>query len=360
MTSTEFTEKISLAVAKCLFRFSREEYYEDLAESLEDDAEPLSIVRKDASRAEERKDVMASLFNLWAKRMEDRSFVAAIGDTVPKLDQMILHSSDSANSLIKGLRFLSLAITASKKMTGAIVGALAMPAILFLAFAGMLTAFSYLLVPLLSKMLEPAKWPPLGKLVYQIATFTSHYGVWMLLVFIAAVSLMIWSFSRWTGRVRGWADRYLPPYMVYRDYTGSLFLVSLAALMENDVGLREALNTLSEHGNAWIKWHAEQIKERLYTEAENPGHAFDTGIFGRRLTDRVMDFGERSDFQAALSKVGLKSIDKSTVLVTRSAKGLNGVLIVFCGVFLMTMVTGTFMTISKIQVEKKNQMYQAR
>ncbi|WP_194725561.1 hypothetical protein [Noviherbaspirillum malthae] len=358
MSSSDLSDSISLGLARLQFLGARREYYEDFAEALEDNDEPKSIIARNADKAERRKDVMGSLYKLWLHRMEDRSFVEALTGTVPTLDQMILNSSDSANSLVRGLRFLCLAIDASRQMSGAIFGALAMPVILVIAFIAMLLTFAFMLVPLLLRMLPPAEWPPLGKLVYSLSMYVTHYGVHTAIVIVAAVIAFFLSLSRWrAGPVRKWCDRYVLPYTIYRDYMGSLFLVSLAALMENDVDLSSALEVLHENSNPWLQSHIEEIQHRLYSESENPGVAFDTGIFNRKITERVIQFGKRSSFQSAVAKVGLRSIDKSARFVAKSAKLLNGLLLVFCGIFLVVMFAGAVTTVQQVQASKKAQMY---
>lgn len=358
MSTEEVSERISLALAKFQFRGSRREYYEDFAEALEDNDEPRSIIARDAEKAELRKDVMGTLYRLWLQRMEDRSFVEALSGTVPTLDQMILNSSDSANSIVRGLRFLCLAIDASRQMSGAIMAALAMPVILVIAFVAMLITFAYMLVPLLLRMLPPVEWPPLGKLVYHLSMFVVNYGAVAAVVIALLATAFVMSLPRWRADpVRKWCDKYVLPYSIYRDYMGSLFLVSLAALMENDVDLSTALEVLHENSNPWLQSHIEEIQHRLYSESENPGIAFDTGIFNKRITERVIQFGQRSSFQTAVAKVGLKSIDKSARFVSKSAKLLNGVLLVFCGIFLVVMFAGAVTTVQQVQASKKAQMY---
>lgn len=358
MSALGVSESISLGLAKLQFVSARREYYEDFAEALEDNDEPKSIIARDAEKADHRKDVMGTLYRLWLQRMEDRSFVEALTGTVPTLDQMILNSSDSANSLVRGLRFLCLAIDASRQMSGAIFGALAMPVILIVAFVAMLLTFAFMLVPLLLRMLPPAEWPPLGKVVYHLSMFVTSYGIHTAIALVAFAVAFVASLSRWRADpVRKWCDRYLLPYTIYRDYMGSLFLVSLAALMENDVDLSSALEVLHENSNPWLQSHVEEIQHRLYSESENPGIAFDTGIFNRRITERVIQFGKRSSFQVAVAKVGLRSIDKSARFVTKSAKLLNGVLLVLCGIFLVVMFAGAVTTVQQVQSSKKAQMY---
>lgn len=363
MEGMPLTDRISLEIAKFSFGFTRKEYYDDLAEALQDGGDPLSKVKTDATRARERHDVMAALYELWMHRMEEASFVSAIADTVPPLDRMILQSSDSANGLIKGLKFLGLAIEASSKMRFAIIKALAMPSVLVLVFAAMLAAFAYQIVPSLTAMLPADKWPILGKIVYGLSMFISKHGHWVLAALIAATIFMVMTFSRWTGRVRIWFDTYVPPYMIYRDYMGHLFLVSLGALLEKDVGLTEALSTLQANSNRWVAWHIGMIKEGLLFDAQNPGKAFDTGMFSQRLADRILDFSTRSansqatSFPEAIAKVGLKAVDKSVALVTASARILNGLLLVLCGAFLLFMFSGIAMTVQTVRTEQMSKLH---
>ena len=99
-------QNLQLWLAKASFGSRRLEFYEDLAEALEDDAALVEQLDVWAARAEKEGDVVAPLYRLWLRRMDDRSFAQALIGTVPESDVLILDAAEEAGNLAGGLRFL--------------------------------------------------------------------------------------------------------------------------------------------------------------------------------------------------------------------------------------------------------------
>lgn len=315
------------ALAKWSFGRRRAEFYADLAEALADRGVLIDILESQLERLEERDDVETELYKLWLHRLDDRAFSEALRDTVPNLDVMVLGASEGAGGLVKGLQFLTLTVEASRQMKSAVIGALAMPITLFFILLSFVGLFSFWIVPMCASMLPPDKWPALGQVLYGVSQLVTNYG-WLLGSVGTVSAIALWrSLSRWTGPARVKAERFLPIYAIYRDYTGSIFLVALAALMQSGVGIAEALTELRPDAPKWLQWHIDEILHGLDVDSDQPARAFRTGVFSRTITDRVEDFGKRSNFREALGKVGLASINKTVKQVTVSARALNIALI---------------------------------
>jgi type II secretory pathway component PulF len=315
------------ALAKWSFGSRRAEFYADLAEALADRGVLVDILESQLERLRERQDVETELYELWLSRLDDRPFSEALRGTVPNLDVMVLGASEGAGGLTKGLEFLTLTVDASRQMKSAVIGALAMPITLGMVMLSFILLFSFWIVPMCASMLPPDKWPGLGQILYGVSQLVTNYG-WFLGGIGVAGGAGIWrSLSQWAGPARVKAERFLPVYAIYRDYTGSIFLVALAALMQAGVGIAEALTELRHDAPKWLQWHIDEILHGLDIESDQPARAFRTGVFSRIITDRVEDYGKRSDFREALGKVGLASINKTVKQVTVSARALNILLI---------------------------------
>lgn len=353
------SSNFALWFAKQGFASQRADFFQDLAEALEDKGVLVEIIRNLENRAKSRKDTIAPLYTLWLRRMDDRSFAQSLIGTVPDSDVMILEAAESSNNLIGGLRFLAKAIRAAETMQKELRKAVAGPIFLLIMFIGMLVGFSLYLVPVLTQIMKPSTWPWSGQMLYAVSQFITGYGYWLLGALVIVGVAFTWSLPRWTGRWRSFADKYVPLYAIYRDYVGSIFLVSLASLMQSGEGLSESLNALAARGSPWLRWHIRRIQGRLDTNAEHPAEAFDTGVFNRALTDRVIDYGQRSAFHDALGKVGIASIEKVTEFVSGSATLLNRILILVCGATMIFMVMGVMLTAQEAQNAIQRQTFKA-
>lgn len=345
-----------LWLARQSFQSSRQTFYEDLAEALEDDEKLTRRIDKLAERAANEHDLLAPLFQLWSRRMDDRQFAEALEGTVPRGDLMIIGAAEGAGKLSDGLRFASLVIGATKEMKASLYGAVIGFVFLFSFLCVLLALFSFYGIGLIETLVPPNQWPWAGQLLRDLAQFVTGSGVQALGAFIVAGIVFVWSLPRWRGRIRVGFDRYLPIYTIYRDFQGALFLVSLAALMRNDVSLNRALETLEESASPWLRWHIREVMYRLDYESDQPGKAFATGIFDRKLTWRIIDFSERSNFAKAIEKVGVRSIDAVTKMVKKSAGTINVVLMVLSGGLLAFIIAGAFLTLYEAQNSVQKQM----
>ena len=348
---------LQMWLASNAFHGLRAEFYADLAEALKDDAALTDEINKFAARANKEKDILAPLYRLWYHRMDDRAFSQALVGTVPDSDVMVLDAAEASGKLTDGLEFLSIVITATKVMASALKKAVAG----FVFLTGLLTlllaAFSFYGVPVIEELVPPKDWPWLGQVLRDLAQFITGYWIGISAVMIGTSVLYIWALPNWCGQARVIVDRYVPFFSIYRDFQGAVFLVSMAALMKSGVSLTEALEKLQRRGSPWLRWHIRKILMRLDYE-EEPARAFDTGLFNKRLTWRIIDFGSRAkgNFAIAIEKVGLTTMDRVTESVVRSAERINRVLMLVNAVMLAFMVTATMLTMYEAQTSLQKQV----
>lgn len=345
-------------LAKSSFRSTRGEFYEDLAEAIADGDPLAQRIEVLATRAASEGDIQAPLFQLWYDRMDDRSFSEALIGTVPDSDLMIIQAAEESGDLVTGLQFTVKVIEATTIMRKTIRLAIAGFVGLSIMQISLLIGFSYYGIGLIEAIVPPNAWPWIGVQLKALATFVTTSGSTVLIVMTVLGIGYIWSLRNWYGRIRVGVDRYVPLYTVYRDFGSAMFLVSLAALMKNGVALNAALDMLSERASPWLLWHIRQIQLRLDYQSESAGEAFATGLFDKRLTWRIIDFGKRagSDFAVAMEKVGIKSIDKVMASVKRKAGKLNYMLMFLNAGMIMFIIAGTLSTVYEAQEQLQKQI----
>lgn len=349
---------IGLWLAKWSFQGQRAEFWEDLAEAVEDGDPVAQRIEVLAARAASERDMQAPLFQLWYDRMDDRSFSEALVGTIPDSDLMIIQAAEESGDLVTGLRFTVKVIEAFAIMRTTI--RLAVAGFLFLSLLqiALLVGYSFFGIGLIEQIVPLKEWPWIGLMLKDVAVFITSDGAIVLGVIGVLGTAYSWSLRNWYGRIRVAFDNYFLPYTVYRDFSGAMFLVSLAALMKNGVDLNPALDILSERASPWLLWHIRQIQLRLDYASESTGLAFATGLFSRKLTWRIIDFAERSgsDFALAIEKVGIKSIDKVLVSVKSKASKLNK-LLMFCNAgVIVFIIAGTLGTVYQAQESLQKQI----
>jgi type II secretory pathway component PulF len=352
--------KFLLWFAKLSFAGTRIDFYEDLAEALNDRASLSAEIDKLALRAAQQRDASAPLLRLWSRRMEDRSFALSLVGTVPDGDVMVLEGAEESGRLADGLQFLSRmlkSINAMKSaLKGAVIGFVGLSAYLLT----LLCLFSFYGIGIIEQVVPPNAWPWIGQVLRDVAHFVTDYGIWVMTLMIFLSCAFIWSLPNWRGKIRVQFDRYVPMYTIYRNFQGAIFLISLAALTRENadengvvngksISLNSALEKLRTRANPWLRWHISRILMNLDDQSANAGLAFNTGLFDQRLTWRIADFGARNHFAVALEKVGLKLMDTVTDFVLSSAKKINTLLLCLTGAMMAFMIVGILLTMFEAQ-----------
>lgn len=348
---TDLIQRFMIWQGQLSLRARRADFYYDLGMTLDDKIPLFTTMRKYESRARQRKQITASLFLHILKRMQSGSLSEALRGVAADSELIMLDAVQASGdaALSSGLKFLSGTVEKIDHLKTVARKAVAYPVVMLLIFYGMLYGFSVKVVPILSAILPPEKWPWLGKILYTISITVEKYGIHILVFFILAVAVFIYSLPRWTGRLRRQLDPY-PPWVLYRDFSGAMLIVSLSTLMRSGVSLRSSLERALRYSPPWLAWHVREILLRLSRPNTSTfGDAFQTGVVSQFLEDRIQDAAERRNPVEAFVKIGVGSIDRLAASIEASAAKLNAMLLVFCGLILGIMMGGFFSTAMELQ-----------
>jgi type II secretory pathway component PulF len=134
-------------------------------------------------------------------------------------------------------------------------------------------------------------------------------------------------------------------------------MVSLASMLHSGDTLVKALEQLRKTAPAWLKWHINKILKNIGKTAGNYGESFNTGVFSKNLTNRLVDLSRRSsEFDKVIAKIGIEGVAKVREAVEESAKKLNLALIGVLGLCLAFMLVGTLMTAQGLSASLKEQV----
>lgn len=351
-------KKISRYFAVRAFQSMRETFYEDLADAVADHELISTFLTTRKARAQKQKDPLGALYEDWLRRMNKKggrlSYILL--GSVPDSDIMIISAIEDKGDLAEGLRFMSGTIKDQRMMTKSLKGALIMPAVVSVLMIAFMVILSVKVIPVFGQIAPPEKWNGIGKALYVISYTITNYGLFLLGAIIAAFTWFGWSLNNWVGNKRSFLDRF-PPYSVYRDYTGSIFMVSLASMLHSGDTLVKALEQLKKSAPVWLKWHINKILKNIGKTAGNYGEAFNTGVFSKNLTNRLVDLSRRSsEFDKVIARIGIEGVAKVREAVEDSAKKLNLALIGVLGLCLAFMLVGTLITAQGLSASLKDQI----
>jgi type II secretory pathway component PulF len=347
---------LRLAVRR--LRRRRGDFYYDLASALEDRVPLYTILRKLEARARRRSRGDQLLYRRMLRAAMGGSLARALQGVMPPTELLMIDALQGGGDerLSQGLHFLSGTVDKVDGMFRAVRKAVAYPLLLLGAMTGILVAFSLHAVPVLADLIDPARWPPLGRALYAVAWTIRHHGLTLGAAVLAAGGLFVWSLPRWQGRLRRRLDRH-PPFSLYRDFSGAMLVISLSSLMRAGVSLRASLERAGRFSAPWMRWHLRQILSRLSgRESAQFGRAFATGVLNPTMEDRVQDAAERRDPVAAFVRIGIGSIDRLQLGISDSAARLNGLLMVAAAMLLLFLLGGFLATVMEAQSSLQSEM----
>jgi len=304
-----------LKIAKFKFNSissTRREFYEDFAISLRDGAAAIEQLKTMAMRARRRRTGWAALYEHWIYKMGRMSFGHALQHTVPPYEAMVLTAAEEGGRLEEALDYLGRSIRLLAKARSVYFISMLSPVLSLLVIIGFLIAYALHSVPEYLQILPLERWPYLSKAMYYVSTGLVSNGIFSVALTIISIVLLTWSKPNWYGRTRRFIE-VIPffPWASYRNYEGNSFLVSLSILLQsNNHGLKDALEMMRRFASPWLAWHITVMLHRLNLAPNKPALAMDTGIFSRKVMDRIEDYSERTEFNSAIYKLAFDSGEK--------------------------------------------------
>lgn len=349
---------LQLRAAARRLRRRRGDFYYDLASALEDRVPLYTILRKLEARARQRSRGDQLLYRRMLRAAMGGSLARALQGVMPPTELLMIDALQGGGDerLSEGLHFLSGTVDKVDGMFRAVRKAVAYPLLLLGAMAAILVAFSLHAVPVLADLIAPDRWPPLGRALHAVAWTIRHQGLALGAAIVGAGALFAWSLPRWQGPWRRRLDG-LPPFSLYRDFSGAMLMISLSSLMRAGVSLRASLERASRFSAPWMRWHLRQILYRLSaSESAQFGRAFATGVLSPAMEERVQDASERRDPVAAFVRIGIGSIDRLQLGIADSAARLNGALMVAAALLLLFLLGGFLSTVMEAQSSLQSDM----
>lgn len=346
-----WVQSLLVWLAKKTLRKHRADFYYDLGATLQDRVPLVTTLRKYEMRARLRKPSTVPMYAQMLKGLQTGSLSHSLSGIATPMEQTLIDATQAAgdSAMADGLLLMSSMVEKTDKMLTSIRKALFYPCGMLLMFSGMLTAFALSAVPVLVELMPPEKWPLSGRILYKVSMIIRDHGLLIACFIVFAFLAFVLSLPRWTGSSRSWVDRRLP-YSLYRDYSGSLLLISLASMMRSGVSLRSALERSMKFSSPWTRWHVRRILSNL-SKPNTPhfGQAFSTGLLSPQMEDRVQDASERRDPVDAFVRMGIGAVDRMSLYIDRRAAQLNSIMLVVCGLILGMMMVGFFSTTMALQ-----------
>ncbi|EHG2955318.1 hypothetical protein J3704_004151 [Salmonella enterica subsp. diarizonae serovar 61:z52:z53] len=218
-------------------------------------AQLLTIMEKGNRNSSTEAKVARSCYNAM---VEGLSFSEGLQDWVTPSELAIISAGEISGTLDKALHDVINLINSLGKIRSALTGAIVYPVVLIIMLSVLLHIISDSLVPKLAAVSSPETWEGAAYALYKLAGWTSSYGVIMLIGLIIGVIYIVISLPLMTGKIRIWLDK-IPPWSLYKDINGCVFLLNLSMLLKSGVRLHECFEILQSRAES--KWLSSRLVE---------------------------------------------------------------------------------------------------
>ncbi|MDC7123868.1 type II secretion system F family protein, partial [Cellulomonas fimi] len=134
--------------------------------------------------------------------------------------------------------------------------------VLLVLGGGLLGVNNQSLVPMLSRMSDPASWSGALGFMKGLSDWTEQWGPAAAFSGAALVVASLWSLPRWRGRIRRLADSIMP-WSLYKDLQGAVFLMNTGALLGAGVHELEAMQLLHSFAPPWLQERLDAARDEM-------------------------------------------------------------------------------------------------
>ena len=157
------------------------------------------------------------------------------------------------------------------------------------------------------------------------------------------MAVIYFTIGIWTGKVRAVFDN-LPPWSLYKIFTGISWLLALSALVKGGTPVSTALRALRRDASKYLK---ERIDKTLVfvNNGDNLGQALaKTGLNfpDKEIISDLKVYSELDNFEEALDNLANEWLDESVYMIEERAGILNMVALLAIGGVIAWAVMGTF------------------
>ena len=288
-------------------------------------------------------DPMAIAISMWGRSLQEgHPFSDCLKGWAPTRERLMLSVGDVAD-LESALLNLIKVSEGSTRMIRPIVNAIAYPAFLMMMSVLILYAIGVYMVPPMLSAAPNTVWTGTAKTLIDLSEWIQEH--WKLAFSILPIiGILIYStIGIWTGDLRVKIDR-IPPWSLYKIFTGITWLLALSALVKGGVPVSIALTSLRRDSSKYLK---ERIDGALsfIKNGDNLGQALDKANHefpDKQIIADLKIYSELDNFEEALDKLANEWLEESVYVIEQKAEIMNAVALLSVSGIIAWAVFGTF------------------
>ena len=279
----------------------------------------------------------------WGRSLNNgMTFSDALKGWAPDRERLMLSVGD-VSDLESALLNLIKVTEGSTKMIRPIVGAITYPAFLVMMSVLIIYAIGVYMVPPMIDAAPTVVWRGMARDLVDLSAWIKDNWLFAFASLPITMAVIYFTIGIWTGKVRAFFD-YIPPWSLYKVFTGISWLLALSALVKGGTPVSTALRALRRDASRYLK---ERIDKTLVyvNNGDNLGQALaKTGLDfpDREIIGDLKIYSELDNFEEALDKLANDWLEESVYMIEEKAGVLNMAALLSIGGVIAWAVMGTF------------------
>lgn len=279
----------------------------------------------------------------WGRSLNNgMTFSDALKGWAPDRERLMLSVGD-VSDLESALLNLIKVTEGSTKMIRPIVGAITYPAFLVMMSVLIIYAIGVYMVPPMIDAAPTVVWRGMARDLVDLSAWIKDNWLVAFASLPITMAVIYFTIGIWTGKVRAFFD-YIPPWSLYKVFTGISWLLALSALVKGGTPVSTALRVLRRDASRYLK---ERIDKTLVyvNNGDNLGQALaKTGLDfpDREIIGDLKIYSELDNFEEALDKLANDWLEESVYMIEEKAGVLNMAALLSIGGVIAWAVMGTF------------------
>lgn len=274
---------------------------------------------------------MPLIMDEWLKSMaQGKSFVQALAPWTPGWEMLLLRAGGTAqmSQMFKYVAELSNSII---RLKSGLVAAIRYPMFALLMLFALMYVFSYYVIPSLSTFLSPDKWPPVTKNLFEFTEFFTQHMIWVVLFMMAFVALIMRSMTQLrSGPLRRILNK-VPPWSIYKQFHGSIFLLSLASLLRSGVSISQALDMIRTGSSPYVASLLIVMQAKLQA-GRSAGEAIQSELFDTETQINLEVYADTDKLEEGIQVLAQEQLEAQIQKLAAAAKVM--------GNFILLLVVG--------------------
>ncbi len=286
----------------------------------------------------------------WSYELEKgQSFAEALTGWIPTGEKLMLVVGD-VSKLNIALQNVIKVSEGTKRIKDPLVSALAYPMFLLLLVMGMIVAVGLYMVPMMTGFTKGAKWTGMAGSLVGLSEFMKTSWYYLPIGFTMFIGAILISFQNLKGPIRAKLDG-LPPWSLFRMFTGVGWLMSLSAMVKAGTPITRAMEVLRDNGSKYLAYNLDQALVYMQMGL-NLGQSLQKTGLGFPEQEIIGDlniYSELDDFDNAVDKLATSYLENSIKNIAKQASALNTIAMLAITGIIGWVLMGTFEMQNQIQ-----------